>query len=386
MSTSLPTMIRLRAIQNKSRQLLESLNDKISRTQFHEDLSPLGWHLGHCLYIENYWLHEILQSDNSMTEKLESLYIPENCPKPQRGKRIPKLKQLIRDAQIQQDENDLLLIEMTPPLTEHPLFKDEYLQYFIIQHYAQHFETMHMVLNQMSIRKDKGRYKPENPLQSTALSTDSVQINAGDFEVGGESPLAYDNELPKHQTRLSSFNIALRPVTNAEYLGFIEAGGYSNQDFWSEQGWQWRSENDIHQPDHWKQNKKRQWYGIEYPESASLVAEYPVYGISYFEAEAFARWSNARLPHEHEWEASVAQGKLEYTGKVWEWCSNTFYPYQDYKAFPYDGYSQPWFDDKHYVVRGASRHTRPEIRRPSFRNFFNPEKRHTFAGLRLVFD
>ena len=83
---------------------------------------------------------------------------------------------------------------------------------------------------------------------------------------------------------------------------------------------------------------------------------------------------------------SVTQGKLEFTGKVWEWCSNTFFPYQGFEAFPYDGYSKPWFDNKHYVARGASRHTRPEIRRPSFRNFFNPDKRHTFAGLRLVFD
>lgn len=386
MSTSLPTMIRLRAIQNKSRQLLESLNDRISRTQFHEDLSPLGWHLGHCLYTENYWLHEILQSDNSMTEKLESLYIPENCPKPKRGKLIPKLKQLVRDAQLQQDNNDLLLIEMTPPLSEHKLFQDEYLQYFIIQHYAQHFESMHMVLNQMSIKKDRGKYKPGQPLQSAQLSTDSVQINSNEFEVGGESPLAFDNELPKHHTRLESFNIALRPVSNAEYLCFIEAGGYDNQKYWSDEGWQWRSENNIRQPDHWKQNKKGDWYGIEYPQPADLVANDPVYGISYYEAEAYAHWSGARLPHEHEWEVSVTQGKLEFTGKVWEWCSNTFYPYQGFEAFPYEGYSKPWFDDRHYVVRGASRHSRPEVRRPSFRNFFNPDKRHIFAGLRLVFD
>ncbi|MCW8955685.1 MAG: SUMF1/EgtB/PvdO family nonheme iron enzyme [Gammaproteobacteria bacterium] len=386
MSTSLPTMIRLRAIQNKTRQLLESLNDKISRTQFHPDLSPLGWHLGHCLYIENYWLHEVLQSDNRLTAKLERLYIPENCPKPQRGKRIPKLKQLVQDAQQQQDNNDLLLIEMTPPLSQHKLLQDEYLQYFIIQHYAQHFETMQMVLNQMSISQDRGKYTPTQRLQATPLSTDSVQINAGEFEIGGESPLAYDNELPKQQIRLDSFNIALRPVTNAEYIDFIQAGSYDNPQYWSDEAWQWLTEHHIRQPDHWRQNKAGHWYGIEYPEPVELVAGDPVYGISHYEAEAFARWSNARLPHEHEWEASVIQGKLEFTGKVWEWCSNTFFPYQGFEAFPYQGYSKPWFDDGHFVVRGASRHTRPEIRRPSFRNFFNPDKRHTFAGLRLVFD
>ena len=111
-----------------------------------------------------------------------------------------------------------------------------------------------------------------------------------------------------------------------------------------------------------------------------------MYGISFHEAQAFSHWARARLPHEHEWEAAVKSEQLHNTGQVWEWCANTFHPYQGFSAFPYDEYSKPWFDDNHYVLRGASRHTRPEIRRASFRNFFNPDKRHIFAGLRLVFD
>ena len=386
MSTSLTTMIRLRAIQNKTRELFEGMDDETYRSQFHQDLSPIGWHLGHCMYIENYWLHEVVQNSNQLTKKLDQLYIPENCPKPKRGKKLPKLKTLIEDIHRQQDDNDIMLIEMTPPLSTHPLFKDEYLQNFLIQHYAQHYETMQMVLNQIAITRHTNQYKPSLPLAARSLVEEYVVMQTDHYEIGGQTPLAYDNECPAHQTKLDSYKIASRPVTNAEFLNFMEQDGYNKQQYWSAQGWQWRNDNNISHPEHWAINDNQQWYGIKHQGPYDLQADEPVYGISYYEAQAFAHWAGARLPHEYEWEAAVRADQLHHTGQVWEWCDNPFFAYQGFKAFPYDEYSKPWFDDNHYVLRGASRHTRPEIRRASFRNFFNPDKRHIFAGLRLVFD
>ncbi len=386
MSTSLTTMIRLRAIQNKTREIFEGMDDSTYRSQFHEDLSPIGWHLGHCMFIENYWLHEVVQDNNKLTKKLDKLYIPENCPKPKRGKKLPKLKKLLQDIHEQQDNNDIMLLEMIPPLSDHPLFKDEYLQNFLIQHYAQHYETMQMVLNQIAIIKDSHEYQPSLPLAACELSKEYVSMEAGDYQIGGEAPMSYDNELPAHSVHLDAYKIASHPINNAEYLKFMGEGGYTNNDYWSEEGWRWREENKITHPEHWIQNNKQQWYGIKHQGPYDLQAEDPVYGISYYEAQAFAKWAGARLPHEHEWEAAVRSEKLHNTGQVWEWCNNEFYPYEGFEAFPYDGYSKPWFDGNHFVLRGASRHTRPEIRRATFRNFFNPDKRHIFAGLRLVFD
>ena len=144
--------------------------------------------------------------------------------------------------------------------------------------------------------------------------------------------------------------------------------------------------NKLTCPEHWATNKHSEWYGINDQGPFDLIAKDPVYGINFYEASAFANWAQARLPHEHEWETSVRLSRLPNTGQVWEWCSNTFYPYENFKPFPYDEYSQPWFDDQHYVLRGASRFTRPEIRRASFRNFYHADKRHVFAGIRLVFD
>jgi len=384
MSTSLSTMIRLRAIQNKTRELFEGMSDIHYRLQYHHDLSPAGWHLGHGMFIENYWLHEVIYGDNQYTRDT-SLFIPEKCPKPERGPRLPPLKQLLQQIQQQQDENDLLLMEKTPPLSEHALFENEYIENFIIQHYAQHYETIYMVLTQIAIKADKGNYTPGQALTSSNINRDMTHIKQGEYSVGGEEFLSYDNELPKHQVQLDNFYISSTPVTNAEYLGFIEENGYSRNELWCREGWQWREQNNIQQPEHWKQNSQQQWYAIKHQGACDLVADQPVYGLSHYEAQAFSNWANARLPHEHEWETATRLGQLKNNSSVWEWCDNSFFPYDNFKAFPYDEYSKPWFDGRHFVLKGASPHTRNEIKRASFRNFYQRHQRHIFAGLRLVF-
>lgn len=385
MSTSLTTLIRLRAIQNKILRLFDDMDDHTYRHQYHTDLSPLGWHLGHCVYTENYWLHEVVQKDNRLTRKQEKLYVPENCPKPERGGKLPAKEDLLSQAHEHQDNNDLLLLEMEPPLSKHRLFDDEYLQNFLIQHYAQHYETMQMILQQKYLQETQA-YQCQTPLISRTPSMSYETVAAGVYEMGEESALAYDNELPPHPVGLASFNIASRPVSNGEYLAFIEADGYTNQTLWSEAGWQWQQSQQVQHPEHWKRDTRGDWYMIRDGQAMDIPEEQPVYGISYYEACAYARWARARLPHEFEWEAAVRNQQCPNTGKVWEWCDNTFFPYPGFRAFPYDGYSRPWFDENHYVLRGGSAYTRPEIRRASFRNFFNPDKRHIFAGLRLVFE
>ena len=116
-----------------------------------------------------------------------------------------------------------------------------------------------------------------------------------------------------------------------------------------------------------------------------LAADTAVHGINHYEASACAAWAGARLPHEYQWEAAHRSRQLDDVGRAWEWCANSFHPYNGFSAFPYEGYSTPWFDGTHYSLRGASLHTRPELRRASFRNFYTAEKRHIFAGLRLVY-
>jgi iron(II)-dependent oxidoreductase len=227
----------------------------------------------------------------------------------------------------------------------------------------------------------------KDPLQSSQLNCASRTISQGQYQIGATSEFEpYDNEYPSHEVALDDTQIAVNLVTNSEYLCFMEAGIYKIKSYWSASGWQWCQQNTDSHPEYWRADNNDNWYGINHAGAFELHAADPVYGINHFEAEAFACWAGARLPHEYEWEIADQQGLLQNTGKVWEWCANTFHPYDGFRAFPYEGYSTPYFDGKHYVLKGASIHTQDIIRRSSFRNYYQADKHHLFAGMRLVFE
>ena len=277
------------------------------------------------------------------------------------------------------------LHNLRPEWQAHELFVDDYLLHFLIQHYSQHYETLLMILTQKAL----GEHQPESEslaaLQAADLNRNSFDIPSGHYRVGGERPAAYDNELPRQQADLGAFSISRHPVSNAEYLGFIKDGGYQTPAHWSEAGWQWREQNSAESPDHWRRESNGDWYGVSFKGGYALAPMNPFPASITMKPAPLQTGRVAELPHEYQWEAACRIGALEHTGRVWEWCQNTFHPYEGFSPFPYDEYSQPWFDDLHYTLKGGSLHTRPAIKRPSFRNFFEADKRHIFAGLRLVY-
>ncbi|MEX2525700.1 MAG: SUMF1/EgtB/PvdO family nonheme iron enzyme [Gammaproteobacteria bacterium] len=352
--------------------------------QFHPDLSPLGWHLGHCVFTEIYWLRERLLNDNDQSDALKALYVPELMPKQKRAAELPDFDTLIDWAQRIQDENRELLEELLNSHGPDPLLEDGFVAHFLSQHYAQHYETTMYVHAQH--RQQLHCPAPAAHTQGAAPSTKAVTVPAGHYEIGTpDNARAYDNELPVFNVRLETFHIAVKPVSNSEYLRFMEDNGYNRDEFWSPEGRRWRREHGIFGPEHWRRDEHGLFYMIDDKGSRPLPADDPVFGISHFEACAFARWAGARLPHEYEWEAAKKSGALDGDGRVWEWCANAFHPYEGFNAFPYDGYSLPWFNDRHFSLRGGSDYTRACIRRPGFRNYYQAGKRHIRAGLRLVF-
>jgi iron(II)-dependent oxidoreductase len=384
MNSLLGVLVELRRIHRKLRMLVEPLSEEEIRRQYHQELSPIGWHLGHCCFIENYWLREIVQGDQSLTASLHDLYFPEQSPKAERGGRIPGKEQLLSETEQQHEQNLLLLSGVAEPLKDHPLLNNNYLPLFLVQHHAQHLETMMMVLTQRAYQLHRHRYHPQKRLLPSPLREDYIEVPGCTYRVGGTMPAGFDNEFPSHTPELKGFSISRFPVTNGEYLSFLEQGGYQAPDFWDEEGWQWLQDKAITQPEDWYQDDRGWWYGVSQQGPYELLADGPVSGISHYEARAFTRYAQARLPHEHEWEVTQNLHALQKSGIVWEWCENTFSPYEGFEPFPYDGYSKPWYDDRHYVLKGGSLYTQPIIRRASFRNFYNPDKRHIFSGIRLA--
>lgn len=367
-------------LQHYQRLVLDAVDqqtEQLFRHQLHPDLSPIGWHLGHCIFTENYWIREKLLRLGKTDDKLSQLYQPTRTKKHARGERLPTKHSTVTWAADCQRRNLISLKQALKDPPDNELMRNDFLIHFLIQHYCQHFETINIVLAYQSLdaaRQDTGVPKPIKPLP---LSKDSCRVAGGAYRIGAtHHHHPYDNEYPPHQVRLGSYRIGLHPVSNGEYQQFVDERAYENRRYWSRQGWQWRQTHQIRQPHYW----------LRLNAGGTPGPTDPVCGISYYEAEAYANWAQARLPHEYEWELACKKNLLQAVGKVWEWCANAFSPYQGFKPFPYAGYSQPYFDDNHYILKGGSYLTQAPIKRPSFRNYYQPDKRHQFAGVRLVFD
>jgi ergothioneine biosynthesis protein EgtB len=205
---------------------------------------------------------------------------------------------------------------------------------------------------------------------------------------GTADGFAFDNEGPVHKALLQPYRLAARPVTNREFLAFIEDGGYTTATLWMSDGWAAVQEQGWSAPLHWR-DIPNGWTQMGPGGLAPLLPDAAVRHISWYEADAFARWAGRRLPTEQEWEAAMsADGQLGASiGAVWEWTASAYRPYPGFRAAPdaigeYNGK----FMINQMVLRGSSAATSPNHARLTYRNFFHPDKRWQFSGLRLAAD
>lgn len=378
-------LARLLFHQHATLDLLHEIGEHHYLTQYHPDLSPIGWHVGHCVYTETYWVQEAWLQYQDCDDSLKSLYIPELSNKAARGHRLPEFSRLKEWAEETQSNNRALIEQNRT--SAHRLMDNNFLIAFLNQHYAQHYETMQMSL-QLKAMRHQYDYVPRFKLESKPLNKALIEIEQNRYAIGSdpETVHRYDNELPRHQVQTESFQIAQFPVSNAEFLGFLDDDAYQRQVLWSKSGLQWIEKTNTQHPLHWSRTSAGDWFQITHNGPEELLPDDPVNGVNYYETNAFAKWAGARLPHEYEWEIAAKQHRLDQQGLVWEWCHNDFHPYPGFKPYPYHGYSAPYFDGEHFTLKGGSRLTRAEIKRPCFRNYYQPDKRHIFAGLRLVYD
>ena len=383
-----PEIPRFAEIQSALLDLVSPLSEHDCRAQFHPELSPLGWHLGHATFIENRWIRAALSGESDATDSGCGIYLPRDTGKAARGALLPDKNTLIDDCRRMQRDNLALLENPPPALAACRLMRDGYLLKFLVQHHAMHLETMYMILTERQLRGHERGHRPRKRLQPAAVSLQPVAFDGGELEIGGRGAWCFDNELPRHRETLRPFAINARPVSNAEFLGFIESGGYDEPGWWDDAGLRWLRRAGAGAPHHWRDDDTGAWYGINERGCHDLEAGDPVHGLSHHEARAFARYAGARLPRESEWEAARLQDpageRILPNGRTWEWCGNAFNPYPGFKPFPYREYSTPWFDGAHYSLRGYSRYTPDVLHRPTFRNFYAAGKRHVFAGLRLA--
>ena len=341
--------------------LVAHLDDSDLERVIHPIMSPIAWDLGHIGAYEDLWIAHRVGGLPLLREDLAALYDAFETPRAVRG----DLEFLRGDALCD------YLAEVrarTVAVTERCGTGD--LHELVLRHELQHTETM---LQAMAL----GGLLPDGVGVPAPVAGDDgwVDVPGGTFAMGaGPEGFAYDNERPRHDVEVAPFRIARRPVTNATWLTFTEGGGYERRPWWSHEAWKWKEEYDIG----------------DCPRSVRTGdPDAPVVHVSWFEADAFARWAGARLPTEAEWERAATwnQGReISGIGEVWEWTASHFGGYPGFRAHPYREYSEPFFGDRHRVLRGGSCATHPRVASPTFRNWDLPQRRQLFAGVRLALD
>jgi gamma-glutamyl hercynylcysteine S-oxide synthase len=347
-------------------------------------MSPLAWDLGHIAAFEDLWVCreaglELLRED------LAGVYDAFETPRAGRG----ELAFLRHDDAIAymhavRERVRGVLDRVSPFIGE-----------MLVQHEHQHNETMLQTLQ----LAEPGVYSPERTGSSEVAATGTLEVDGGVFEMGDPGAgFAYDNERPRHEVELPSFRIDRAPVTNAAFAEFVADGGYARRELWSDEGWALRAREAWERPLYWTAAG-----GVRrFDRTVELEPELPVMHVSWFEAEAFARWRGARLPSEAEWERAAvtdggARGHLDqldfgpgpagpYIGDCWEWTSSEFDGYPGFRPYPYAEYSQVFFRSGYRVLRGASWATRTRVARATFRNWDHPRRRQIFAGFRCADD
>jgi iron(II)-dependent oxidoreductase len=296
------------------------------------------------------------------------------------------------------------------------------------EHRLMHVETLAYMFQRLPYARKNAQF--QDSLSAASVENETLEIPAGQATLGLSSgpsgQFGWDNEFEFNTASVPRFRIDKYMVTNAEFLRFVEAGGYLNPQFWSSDDWQWKERHSISHPAFWNPSGST-WTFRGMFEELPFPANWPVY-VSHAEAAAYARWAKKSLPTEAQWHRAAygtpqgaeqpypwgtdqpssnpgnfdlrrwdpapvnaypanksAFGVVGQLGNGWEWTSTPFAPFPGFQAFSYyPGYSANFFDGKHFVIKGGSARSASCFLRRSFRNWFQPHYQYVYAGFRCV--
>jgi len=409
---------RYHRVRRFSEKLCETLEPEDFVVQTMPEASPTKWHLAHTSwFFETFVLKKFLADYDSMHPQFAYLFnsyynaVGPFYSRPHRGLLSrPTVKEVFH----YRADVDLFVSNLIESADEQLLTKLEPILILGLHHEQQHQELM---------LTDIKNVFWQNPLRPAFRKRDEIEISPappvewlkyaeGIYWVGHAGrDFSYDNEGPRHRALVPAFGLASRLVTNADFLAFMEDGGYRRPELWLSLGWNAVKERGWESPLYWEK-RDGEWFTMTLAGMTELVPEEPVCHVSLFEADACARWSGARLPTEEEWETAssglplrgnfvesdifhvsplaspASAGKpAQMFGDVWEWTRSSYSPYPGYSAAPgalgeYNGK----FMCNQYVLRGGSCATSQSHIRRTYRNFFPPDARWQFTGIRLAKD
>lgn len=420
----------LERTRERTDRLTEVVDEHDLTRQHSSIMSPLVWDLAHIGNQEELWLlRDVGGREPVMDPAMDQLYDAFQHPRAERPSlpllSPPQTRQYVREVR----DKVIDVLESTA-LEGRRLVADGFAFGMIAQHEAQHDETM---LATHQLRQGPAVLQaPAPPVAKVDPATMPPEqlVPAGGFTMGTSTePWALDNERPANQVDVGAFWIDTFPVTNEQYQQFIANGGYDDPRWWSDAGWRHRQEAGLVAPLFWVRDGGT-WSRLRFGLREPVPGHEPVQHVTWFEADAYARWAGKRLPTEPEWEKAArhdpatarsrrfpwgdeeptaeqanlgqrylqpapvgsypagasAYGVHQLIGDVWEWTSSTFEGYPGFAAWPYQEYSEVFFGSRYRVLRGGSWSVDPVACRATFRNWDLPIRRQIFAGFRCARD
>ncbi|MBS1191596.1 MAG: hypothetical protein H6R10_3388 [Rhodocyclaceae bacterium] len=404
---------RYRRLRGRTEALAEPLSEGDMTVQSMDDASPTKWHLAHTTwFFEEFLLAPALPGYRLFADDYRYLFnsyyesVGPRHPRPRRGLLTrPPLAEILAYRRAVDEAMASLFTGGIAPATAA-------LVELGLQHEEQHQELLltdilHLFAQNPLAPAYRPVLSPGEPAGS-APPPAWVEFAGGQAEIGhGGKGFAFDCEGPRHAVLLRPYALAGRPVSNGEWLEFMADGGYRQATLWLSDGWARVRAEDWSAPLYWE-NRDGEWWQMSLRGRQRVDGQAPVCQISYFEADAFARWAGKRLPTEWEWENAatglpvagnfLASGQLQpgpaggeglqqLYGDVWEWTASAFLPYPGFRPAPgavgeYNGK----FMCGQFVLRGGSCASPESHLRPTYRNFFYPHQRWQFSGLRLADD
>ncbi|MEV6260068.1 ergothioneine biosynthesis protein EgtB [Streptomyces sp. NPDC051784] len=420
----------LLAARERTALLTDSVDDHDLTAQHSPLMSPLVWDLAHIGNQEELWLLRAVGGLDALRPEIDGLYDAFEHSRASRPS-LPLLAPAEARSYAAEVRGRALDVLGGAPLHAggRPLERAGFAFGMIAQHEQQHDETMLITHQLRSGPAVLAAPEPPGPVDPMTLPAE-VLVPGGPFTMGTSTePWALDNERPAHRREVAAFHIDTAPVTCGAYQRFIEDGGYGDARWWAPQGWDMIREHDLEAPLFWHRDGG-QWLRRRFGVTEPVADDEPVLHVSWYEADAYARWAGRRLPTEAEWEKAArhdpasgrsmrypwgdedptperanlgqrhlrpaaagaypagrsAVGAGQLIGDVWEWTSSDFLPYPGFVAFPYREYSEVFFGPGHKVLRGGSFAVDAVACRGTFRNWDLPVRRQIFSGFRTARD
>ncbi len=399
---SLSLTARLKATRAYTLALAQPLSPEDMQLQAEDFASPAKWHLAHTTWFFEEFILKPLSMRSTMQEAYRFLFnsyyesIGERQPQGKRGLiSRPGVAEILA---YRQEVDALLWQAMASGLDDQLMSLAE----LGLHHEQQHQELFltdilfNLYQNPLHPRY-LDHHAAEWEMPACDVAAGMTDFDGGLVEIGASgTTFCFDNEQPRHQVFIPPFRMANRLVTNAEWIAFIEDGGYEDPLLWLSDGWKARTSESWKMPLYWQHQAGYEAYGLT--GMKALEPNAPVTNISYFEADAYARWAGKRLPTEFEWEIAASSERFDSEcgqtnqsalsqlfGSAWQWTASPYIAYPGFKTSPgavgeYNGK----FMNGQYVLRGSSFATPKGHARVSYRNFFYPHQRWQFTGLRLA--